>query len=131
MNGGFAADCPINWGWRASGGISFLGVTMGILSMMDILAEKKLRKTKFIKDIINKTEIPGLHIFTHEEKWIKEYISTFVIDSILSIKDLNIFNWGRVEKVLKNYFKESNYNYHGTICYLLDLSVARTTFKIH
>ena len=38
--GGFIASCPVNWGWRPQGGISWQGLWRGILACGDVFSYK-------------------------------------------------------------------------------------------
>lgn len=123
-HGGFLAHYPINWGWRASGGISYYGLIQGTLALADVIAEKKAEPNGFIDKIMYLTGITGLHEYRHPKHWLRQYLKEYIYDNILSCKLQEILNKNYLYNILNEYFNNNNNTHYATIVSALDLSIA-------
>lgn len=80
--GGPVARSPINWGWRAAGGVSPSGLTLGILALFDALANSRLPKNCLAARIIARTRIAGLSGFEYQDLLQKRPVAEFVFDTL-------------------------------------------------
>ena len=126
--GGFVAEYPINWGWKASGGISILKFFQGCLSIIDAFAEKRMIENEIGKQMLGIMRISGLHVYKHPSRWLKEYLRNFVYDSVMSTANDEIFNKNIMINVLDDYFNKNINKYHSTILFILDLCMAKQLF---
>lgn len=127
-HGGFVATCPINWGWRARGGISFPGAVMGIGAVLDSAIEKMNMSNKFVGYLLRACGVSGLHVFKHSDKWMTGYLKDFVCDSIMSESVSAYFNKNIMEEVLNGFFVRNEVEKYSTICFALDLVLAHKNF---
>ncbi len=80
--GGPVARSPINWGWRAAGGVSPGGLTLGMLALFDVLANTRLPKNCLAARIIARTRIAGLSGFEYQDLLQKRPVAEFVLDTL-------------------------------------------------
>lgn len=59
--GGFAAECPINWGWKAAGGVSMLGLAWGVRAFTDAVASGPGSASIVLKQARRILGAEGLH----------------------------------------------------------------------
>src|SRR5439155_10987193 len=58
--GGIGATHPINWGWRAAGGVSPLGLARGILTAFDAFSSGRTSGSIWVR-IAQRMNVVGLH----------------------------------------------------------------------
>lgn len=126
--GGFVAHHPINWGWRAGGGISIQGTILGFSSLLDALVQKKAITNKVVIKSLSLLKISGLDVYRHPDKWMKAYLRDFVFDRVLSKSMDDVFNKTILEKLLNEYFDGKINRHYETICFALDISLAKDLF---
>jgi hypothetical protein len=78
--GGVVARSPINWGWRASGGVSVAGLTLGILALLDLVASTRLPRDCLALRTMAQMEISGLSGFQSMDLLEKRPVAEFVYD---------------------------------------------------
>ncbi len=128
--GGVVASCPINWGWRAKGGLSFSGLIAGTLTFADAIACSKGFDSGLTGKGLKMARITGLHEFRYHKKWMKSYLKEFVIDTLSSnsAKNCGLFNLKNVNKMLKEHFLSVKCH-HKALTFALDLALAQQIFK--
>jgi hypothetical protein len=67
--GGRVAAQPINWGWRASGGLSLPGVVYGLLAAVDAAAVSRTRLAAVGRAVARLPGIVGRHTFRQPRRW--------------------------------------------------------------
>lgn len=123
-NGGYVSGCPINWGWRADGGISLPGILFGVLTGMDAFLSRHGSDAQSIA-LRKCLHVNGLHDFKNLGFWAKKYLGEYLADQVHSSgRAVDLFNklvlQNKVKEVLGG--KSSDYN---TILYALDLILAQ------
>jgi len=125
--GGRVARYPINWGWRASGGISPKGAALGMLTLVDALAESRgLNGNTLVGRALTALRITGLHDFRRPRRWL---IRDYVHDT-LQARDLlgdGILDRAAVEGMLKEHFSDER-DRHGDLMLAMDLAHAYRVF---
>ena len=129
--GGYVASCPINWGWRAKGGISLPGFARGGLTFLDAIIASRGFDSGLLYRGLEVMHIAGLHEFKRLRLWMNIFMREFVHDTLLSTLTLQsgIFN----EKRLKTVIEE---HYSGEKCHLkaltlaLDIALAKASFGV-
>ncbi len=127
--GGYVASCPINWGWRAKGGVSLPGLLWGMLTFLDAIAFAKGLNSGMSSRSLRLLNITGLHEFRHYDMWMKSFMKEFVCDTLLSapIKTSNLFNMKKLEKMLEEHYS-SKMDHHKVLVFALDIAVAKQVF---
>ena len=128
--GGYVATCPINWGWRAKGGVSLSGLVNGGLAFLDAIAYSKGLNSGLIGKGFKLMHIAGLHEFKDYTVWLKSYMKEFIHDTLLSdsIKGSGLFNVKILTKILEEHYSDRNDHYK-EIVFALDLALAKQIFK--
>lgn len=84
--GGYAATCPINWGWRAKGGVSIEGVFFGSMALVDTVVSTQMVRHPFTNKIVDLMGIRGISGFEEvnilESFRIREYVSDMLLSTI-------------------------------------------------
>ena len=129
--GGYVASCPINWGWRANGGVSLRGMGNGCLAFLDAaVTSSHAANSGIVKEGLNKAGITGMHVYRNTGQWLKSHLKDFVHDTLSACTTRNsgLFNtndlMGRLEK---HYSGKENHTKDITLA--LDLALARVIFK--
>jgi hypothetical protein len=125
--GGYVASCPINWGWRAKGGVSFAGVLMGGLTFLDVLVSSK--GSELLYKGLEVMNIAGLHEYTPFKAWMK-YLRDFVYDTVLSksVRTSGLFNEKKIESMLNEHYMFDK-NHYRALTTSLDLALAQQIFR--
>lgn len=122
--GGYASGCPVNWGWRADGGISLTGILFGALTGMDALLSRHGSEMQSIA-LRKCLHVNGLHDFKNLGYWVKKYLGEYLGDQVHSSgRAADIFDKSVLQNKVKEVLggKSSDYN---TILYALDLILAQ------
>jgi len=82
--GGFVASCPINWGWRARGGVSLTGLMFGGMAIADVVLGSRFGKNPFAKQILSSAGILGFSSFQSTDVLAGSTMQQFVADTLLS-----------------------------------------------
>ncbi len=127
--GGHVASYPINWGWRARGGVSLKGLFYGGLSFIDALVCSRGLDRGMIYQGLKAMRIAGLHEYRscHEEL---QYLREFVHDTLssASVRRSGLFHNKRITEILKEHYVLKKYH-HKEITLALDLALAQRIFK--
>lgn len=102
--GGYVSTCPINWGWRAKGGVSVNGIFMGGLTLFDAYRHKKGIDSGFIGKGLQAMRIMGLHEFRNYSRWINTLLNDFIYDNLNSVsaRESGLFNNKRINQLFDN-----------------------------
>lgn len=124
--GGPAAEIPVNWGWYPAGGISPIGLVLGLTTMAGMVAGAKGLDDGAVGTMLRWTGIPALHDFRESRRWLRTHLKTFVMDTIHArgVRDADIFDARRLNAVLDDHFMRRRDRY-GTVTFALDLALAQ------
>jgi hypothetical protein len=127
--GGFAATCPINFGWRARGGISAGGLTLGVLTLLSMVAEKTRLDAGILRAPVARLGLAALHDFRGSSRMLREHLRDFTRDTLTSheIRDAGIFDMRRVTECITDHFDRGADHYE-TIAFALDVALAHKIF---
>ena len=128
--GGYAARYPINWGWKAAGGVSVPGLLRGVSAAIDAFAYSKDLYSRPVGHMLNAFRINGLHEYVDQRNWLSVYLKEFILD-ILDTSEVNnsgLFDTVKLKAILDDYHK-SGTNNHKEIVFALDLALALNIFK--
>ena len=126
---GYVAECPINWGWKASGGVSATGLIKGLMSLIDITSNKYAYRSKITRHLLDKCNIPGQHIFHDNGYWIKKNCKSIVYDLLTQDSLKSIFEQRTLSDTLKEFFSNKEAGNSGTIYFAIDLAFANINFQ--
>ena len=126
--GGFVANCPINWGWRARGGVSLGGLAYGILSMADAVLSSKLSNHPLLSKILTSVGIHGLSGFQVVDMLQQSRVKQFVADTLLSSNSLEagIFDTNEIKQLVN--LGLSDPRYRTNLEFALDVALAQNNF---
>ena len=129
--GGYVASCPINWGWRARGGVSATGIFKGFLTFLDALTYSRGLTSGFPGKILKLMHISGLHEFIHHKEVLKSNLKNFLYDNLLStaIEQSGLFDQAVLRKMLHEHYS-SQVCHHKSLVLALDIALAHKIFKV-
>jgi len=128
--GGKVAEIPINWGGKATGGVSIWGVVLGIKALADaVLASKSIDSGPMYK-AASLLRITGFHEYRSYNKWLKGPMKDFTLDlfSSKSTKECGLFEISKLEKNAKLYFS-NKLDIYKNMSLSLDLALASKIFN--
>lgn len=127
--GGYVAECPINWGWRVKGGVSLSGLGMGALAFCDAYAGLTNPISRTMAKGLHLIKAEGMHIFKQYDNWLINHLSDFVHDSLKSKKVLEsgLLNKEQIDKLLAEYYSNKGTRSKEIIA-VLDLALAINHF---
>ncbi|MGH7676977.1 MAG: hypothetical protein ACRENU_00840 [Gemmatimonadaceae bacterium] len=127
--GGFVADCPVNWGWRPSGGVSPAGLALGAATLAGMFARAKGLDGGLLRKPLAWSGLPALHDFREARRWLRNELHDFTLDTLGSsaIRDADLFDEGVLRATLDDHFQGRRDHYH-TVTFALDLALAHRTF---
>lgn len=127
--GGPVADCPINWGWRAKGGVSIMGLGWGMLAFLDAASFRLNFAPKFSKQCLRLLRANGLHEISSYREWFDTVLREFVNDTLRSreVKYGGLFNASAIVKLLDEHYHGGRSHYD-TLVATLDLALAQQLF---
>lgn len=128
--GGYLASYPINWGWKATGGVSLKGIIYGSLSFMDALTASRGVQSGTLKKALDVLGITGLHVYKHTDLWLRSFLKEFVYDTILSLatRQSGLFEISNLSKMLDEHYSINKFHEKEVIL-ALDLALAREIFR--
>jgi hypothetical protein len=129
--GGRLASYPINWGWRASGGISARGLAMGALACLDQVASWPAPGSRGLGKLLHLIGAEGLQEIKPYRAWLTDWLKDFVHDTLLShaTRDSGMFNTAALAHVLRDHYILGK-PHTGTIMAALDLALAHQLFCV-
>jgi len=127
--GGAAAHYPINWGWRAAGGISLRGLGWGVLAFADAASTTCYASSAPIRKILSAVGASGLEEIRQSRLWLDTVLREFVNDTLRSkpVAESGLFSAAALVRVLDEHYDGIN-PHHATIVATLDLALARQIF---
>jgi hypothetical protein len=127
--GGFAATHPINYGWRATGGISPMGLLWGTAAFVGMAVHKWHLDSGPLNSAIERIDLASLHDFRRATGWLREDLRSFVIDTLSSrqLLETGILDRKVLAKVTAEHFSASR-DHHETVVFALDIALAQQTF---
>jgi hypothetical protein len=124
---GFAARIPINWGWRAAGGVSPSGLAIGTATLFGMYARARGMDGGILKGPLAWSGIPALHDFRESRRWLRDSLREFTLDTLTSVREAALFDRRTLETVLTEHFKGKADRYQ-TVTFALDLALANRNF---
>jgi asparagine synthase (glutamine-hydrolysing) len=128
--GGFVASCPINWGWRARGGVSTSGLAMGVMAFYDAL-----QSWLNLDDTVAGRMPPmrwstGLHQFVRPRHWMRTILRGFLHETLQckDVRESGLFDNARLARLLSEHYTSGHDHYH-SLRLALDLALAKATFR--
>lgn len=127
--GGFAAECPVNWGWRPVGGVSPTGLAMGGATLAGMYIRAKGIDGGVLQRPVAWSGLPALHDFRESRRWVREDLRDFTHDTLASGERRNpgLFNGPALQSVLDEHFEGRADHYH-TVTFALDVALADRIF---
>lgn len=127
--GGFAARCPINWGWRPAGGVSLPGLLMGGATLVGMYARARGLDDGRLRGFFQATGLPALHDFRESRRWLRTDLREFVRDTVGSaaVRDAGLFDHAALGAVLDQHFAGTR-DHYATVTYALDVALAHRLF---
>ena len=80
--GGVVARSPVNWGWRPSGSVSFGGVALGTLALVDMAVNTQLARGGMAARLTARTGLDGFSGFQYIDLMRKRPVAEFVYDTL-------------------------------------------------
>lgn len=130
--GGAASTIPINWGWLPAGGVSPVGLAMGVATLMGMAARAKGLDDGPLRRPLQWTGLPALHDFHETRRWLRVDLKEFVLATLGSqrVLDSDLFDRVRLDRVLEEHFGGVRDHYQ-TVTLALDLALAQRQFGLH
>jgi hypothetical protein len=128
--GGFAASYPINWGWRAKGGVSLGGAIRGSLTAVDAYSERAGWDSGLPGRVLRALHITGLHEHRKAKRWLREYLRDFVNDTLLSkeARDAGVFHTPTLTRMVEEHCS-GRASHNRALVLALDLALAAKNFR--
>jgi hypothetical protein len=127
---GFAAHYPINWGWRAAGGVSPKGLVMGSATLFGMYARARGLDGGILRRPLAWTGLPALHDFRESRAWLRTTLREFTLDTLGSGRAAALFDRAALGRVIDAHFSGRADRY-ATITFALDVALADRTFCIN
>lgn len=127
--GGFAAECPVNWGWRPEGGVSPVGLVWGGATLVGMYARARGLDDGAFRSLMQWTGLPALHDFRESRRWLRVTLRDYVRDLFASqrIREAGLFDHARLDAALDAYAAGASGHY-ATITFALDVALAHRNF---
>jgi len=123
--GGFAAQCPVNWGWRPDGGISPAGFALGTATLLGMVARAKGLDGGVLRRPFELSGLPALHDFRESQRWLRSDLREFTLDTLTahSIQQAELFDVPALTRVLDDHFQRGR-DHYSTVSFALDVALA-------
>jgi hypothetical protein len=127
--GGYASELPINWGWKAAGGISASGMTLGAATLLGMSARAAGLDGGILRKPFEWSGLPALHDFRESRTWLMRDLADYTQDVLTSsaAREGGLFDNGALRTTLREHFRGKKDHYE-TITYALDLFLAQRAF---
>ena len=123
---GFAARCPVNWGWRPVGSVSLPGLAMGVATLVGMAARAKGLDAGLLRAPMQWTGLPSLHDFRDARQWLRHDLREYVNDTLRSPAS-DLFDARSLVHVLDDHYRRGHDHYH-TLTFALDVALAHRNF---
>jgi hypothetical protein len=101
--GGHLAHHPINWGWRATGGVSAAGLAHGALAFIEALASSRLLRDTPMRVIATLPGIVGRHNVSQPRLWwSRDLLQSVILDK--DVRESGLFVVPVVERKIEEHF---------------------------
>lgn len=127
---GFAARYPINWGWRASGGISPAGAALGFATLLGMYARARGLDGGMLRRPLSWSGLPALHDFRESRRWLREDLQEFTREILSAESTRVLFDRAALGTVLDEHFSGRRDHYQ-TVTFALDIALAYRNFCTH
>ncbi len=127
--GGFAAECPVNWGWRPTGGMSLPAFSRGVATLFGMYARAKGLDSGLFPGSAFLGRLAEFHDFRNARSWLRTALREYTMDVLntRAVRDSDLFNWKALQPVLDDHFAGRKDHYH-TVVYAMDLALANRLF---
>jgi len=127
--GGFAAAYPINYGWRATGGVSPAGLLWGAATFAGMAVQKWRLDDGPLSSTIERIGLATLHDFRRSARWLRQDLRELTLDTLSSrqVLEAGIFDADVLEKVTAEHFGGRE-DHHETVAFALDVALAHRIF---
>jgi len=127
--GGVVANYPINWGWRAGGGISLRGLAWGGLALADAASSRWHSQSSYMRKGLRALGVDGVHEIRPWREWFDSALREFVNDSLRSrlVTESDLFDAATVVRLLDEHYQGVRPHYD-TLLATLDLALAQQIF---
>jgi len=127
--GGVVANYPINWGWRAGGGISLSGLAWGGLALADAASSRWHSQSSYMRKGLRALGVDGVQEIRPWREWFDNALREFVNDSLRSrvVTESGLFNSATVARLLDEHYGGIRRHYD-TLLATLDLALAQQLF---
>jgi hypothetical protein len=124
--GGFVAHYPINWGWRANGGVSLSGLTLGAATLFGMYARARGLDGGILRPFMDFTGLPALHDFRESRRWLRAELRDYTFDTLTSSSTSasGLFDHPALSAVLQEHFG-GKHDHYTTVTFALDVALAR------
>lgn len=128
--GGLVASYPINWGWRAKGGISPAGAFLGGLAIVDAYTERAGWDSGAVGEVLRALHVTGLHEHRKPKRWLRDSLRDFVQDTLRSAESqaCGILDTKIVGRMLDEHYSDRG-SHHRSLVLALDLALAAKNFR--
>lgn len=82
--GGFVSTCPVNWGWRARGGVSLPGLVYGGMAIADVVLGSRFGRIPVARQILSSVGVLGFSSFQASDLLGQPRVREFIADTLLS-----------------------------------------------
>ncbi len=127
--GGYVASYPINWGWRAQGGVSLSGVLRGAVAFVDAIAVSRGALPGVLSDTLETMRISGRHEYVRSDLWLRSHLRAFVYDELFSkyANQSGLFEGRALAAILEDFFVRKRARVKDVLA-ALDLALASRVF---
>ena len=127
--GGFVADCPINWGWKAAGGYSIGGLYYGGKALADLALTSRLGRIPGGENILRLLGIKGFSSFHTRNILYTSGMRSFIKDLFhkKSVLECGLFNAQRLVELSGS--KMTDEALYDELVVTLDLAIAADNFE--
>jgi hypothetical protein len=128
--GGPVADCFINWGWLAKGGVSLKGIGWGALAFADAVSSRSQLLSTLARHGLAAFNATGMHEITQCREWFNTILLDFVNDILRSklIAEGGLFNNSALRRQLDEHYRGGQHRYT-TLLASLDIALAQESFS--
>jgi hypothetical protein len=104
--GGLCAKYPINWGWRASGGVSLIGLQRGFRAFAEEVLAALSERHVIAAEVLKRSRLKGFSSHLQMEEWVKP-LREPVLDLLRSAKtrEGGVLNVRRSEAIVQSLFE--------------------------
>lgn len=122
---GAAAQVPVNWGWRPSGGMSVPGLVRGVATLGGMYARAKGLDGRGAA--LNR--LAELHDFRNSRRWLRDVLRDYTFDQLTTqrVRESGLFDTAALHSLLDEHFVRGRDHYHSVV-FALDIALADRLF---